>query len=51
MTTPDAISLADKLAAFSEQWNPRIAARDNDNEVRIAKVWAASPGTAGRFLP
>ena len=32
------VSLADKFAAFDEQWAPRLAARYNGNEVRLAKV-------------
>lgn len=55
MITPDAISLADKLAAFSDHWNPRIVARYNGNEVRIAKVlgdftWHSHADTDELFL-
>lgn len=32
------ISLADKFALFSDHWAPRLAARYNGNEVRLAKV-------------
>ena len=32
------VSLADKLATFTEHWAPRIVARYNDNEVRLVKV-------------
>jgi mannose-6-phosphate isomerase-like protein (cupin superfamily) len=32
------VNIADKLAGFSDHWNPRIVARYNGNEVRIAKV-------------
>ena len=35
---PPVISLAEKLASFSDHWNPRIVARYNGNEVRIVKV-------------
>jgi len=35
---PSGINLAEKLAAFSDHWNPRIIGRYNGNEVRIAKV-------------
>jgi mannose-6-phosphate isomerase-like protein (cupin superfamily) len=39
MTIPPAsINLSEKLAAFSDHWNPRIIGRYNGNEVRIAKV-------------
>lgn len=32
------VNLAEKLANFSDHWNPRIIGRYNGNEVRIAKV-------------
>jgi len=32
------ISLKDKFALFSDHWAPRLAARYNGNEVRLAKV-------------
>jgi mannose-6-phosphate isomerase-like protein (cupin superfamily) len=35
---PDKINLADKLAQFSDHWNPRIIAAYNGNEVRIVKA-------------
>lgn len=35
---PRKVNLAEKLTSFSDQWAPRIVARYNDNEVRIAKV-------------
>jgi len=38
MTSPKPINLAEKLAGFSDHWNPRIVGRYNGNEVRIAKV-------------
>jgi mannose-6-phosphate isomerase-like protein (cupin superfamily) len=34
----DKINLAEKLDSFSDHWAPRIVARYNGNEVRIAKV-------------
>ncbi len=34
----DVVRLTEKFASFSDHWNPRIVARYNDNEVRIAKV-------------
>jgi mannose-6-phosphate isomerase-like protein (cupin superfamily) len=37
-TAPAAINLAEKLGTFSDHWNPRIIARCNGNEVRLAKV-------------
>jgi mannose-6-phosphate isomerase-like protein (cupin superfamily) len=36
--SPAVVNLAEKLAGFSDHWNPRILARYNGNEVRIAKV-------------
>lgn len=32
------VDLADKLGSFSDHWAPRIVARYNDHEVRLAKV-------------
>ena len=36
--TPQPVNIVEKLASFSDHWNPRIVGRYNDNEVRIAKV-------------
>ena len=38
MRSPPAINIIEKLASFSDLWNPRIIGRYNGNEVRIAKV-------------
>ena len=38
MSVPQPINLVEKLASFSDHWNPRIIGRCNGNEVRIAKV-------------
>jgi mannose-6-phosphate isomerase-like protein (cupin superfamily) len=38
MSLPNVISVTEKLSAFSDHWNPRIAARYNGNEIRLAKV-------------
>ncbi|QFT76726.1 cupin domain-containing protein [Erythrobacter sp. THAF29] len=38
MATPAKVCLDDKFALFSDHWAPRLAARYNDNEVRLAKV-------------
>ena len=38
MTTPATVNLAEKLALFSDHWNPRIVGRYNGNEVRLAKL-------------
>ena len=35
---PSKVSLRDKFDQFSDHWAPRIAARYNDNEVRLAKA-------------
>ncbi|MEP3422205.1 MAG: cupin domain-containing protein [Erythrobacter sp.] len=37
-THPNAINLAEKFALFSDHWAPRLAARYNGNEIRLAKV-------------
>jgi mannose-6-phosphate isomerase-like protein (cupin superfamily) len=34
----DKVNLAEKLDLFDEHWQPKIVARINDHEVRIAKV-------------
>ena len=38
MSAPRPVNLTEKLASFSDHWNPRIVGRCNGNEVRIAKV-------------
>jgi mannose-6-phosphate isomerase-like protein (cupin superfamily) len=38
LVTTEPIVLAEALASFSELWSPRIAARVNDHDVRLAKV-------------
>ncbi len=35
---PSKVNLAEKFTTFSEHWAPRLAARYNGNEVRLAKV-------------
>ena len=52
---PPVISLAEKLAGFSDHWNPRIVGRYNDSELRVAKLegdftWHAHPDTDELFL-
>lgn len=52
---PQKVSLAEKFALFDEQWAPRLAARYNGNEVRLAKLegdfhWHAHPDTDELFL-
>ena len=53
--TPVKVSLADKFALFDEQWAPRLAARYNGNEVRLAKLegdfhWHQHDATDELFL-
>ena len=55
MSAPEKVRLADKFALFSEHWAPRLAARYNGNEVRLAKVegefhWHSHPDTDELFL-
>ena len=38
MSTPAKVTLDEKFALFSDHWAPRLAARYNGNEVRLAKV-------------
>ena len=38
MSAPPVVSIAEKLSAFSDHWNPRIVSRYNGNEVRLAKL-------------
>ncbi len=35
---PTKVNLAEKFAQFSDHWAPRIVARYNDNEIRLAKA-------------
>ena len=49
------VVLAEKLAAISEHWSPRIVARYNDNKVCVVKVrgefvWHAHAATDDLFL-
>lgn len=37
-SAPKKIDLTDKFSQFSDHWAPRIVARYNDNEVRLAKA-------------
>ncbi|MBV7266278.1 cupin domain-containing protein [Erythrobacter ani] len=52
---PRKITLDDKFALFSDHWAPRLAARYNGNEVRLAKVegefhWHTHADTDELFL-
>jgi mannose-6-phosphate isomerase-like protein (cupin superfamily) len=49
------IDLAEKLAAFSEHWSPKVVARLNDYEVKVVKihgefVWHTHDDTDELFL-
>jgi mannose-6-phosphate isomerase-like protein (cupin superfamily) len=49
------VDLADKLASFSEHWSPKVIARLNDYEVKLAKlqgefVWHSHDDTDELFL-
>lgn len=55
MTAPDIVNLAEKLALFSDHWNPRIVGRYNGNEVRVSKlkgefIWHSHAETDELFL-
>ena len=43
MTSGATIDLADKFAAFSDHWRPRVAARLNGQDVRLVKVLGVFP--------
>lgn len=52
---PEAISLAAKLALFSDRWSPRVVAELNDYQLKLAKlagefVWHSHPETDEAFL-
>ena len=36
--SPQKVTLSEKFALFSDHWAPRLAARYNGNEIRLAKV-------------
>jgi mannose-6-phosphate isomerase-like protein (cupin superfamily) len=49
------VDLADKLGLFSEHWSPKVVARLNDYEIKLAKlkgefVWHAHDDTDELFL-
>ncbi len=53
--TPQPVDLAGKLSAFSERWSPKVVARLNDYEVKVAKldgelVWHSHTVTDELFL-
>ena len=52
---PPVVNLADKLALFSDHWNPRIVGHYNGNEVRVSKlkgefIWHSHAETDELFL-
>jgi mannose-6-phosphate isomerase-like protein (cupin superfamily) len=52
---PTAIKLADKLAAFSEHWQPRVVGQFNGHDLMVVKVlgefvWHAHADTDDFFL-
>ena len=53
--SPTKVSLTEKFDLFSERWAPRLAARYNGNEVRLARVegeyhWHSHPESDELFL-
>lgn len=53
--TYEPINLVQKLALITEQWRPRIVARMNDYDLRLAKiegdfVWHSHPDTDEVFI-
>ncbi len=52
---PGPIDIADKLSLFSEHWSPKVIARLNDYEIKLAKlkgefVWHTHDDTDELFL-
>jgi mannose-6-phosphate isomerase-like protein (cupin superfamily) len=50
-----AVDLADKLAAFSDYWSPKVVARMNDYEIKVVKLqgtftWHSHADTDELFL-
>lgn len=43
MTQGAVLDLADRFAAFSDHWRPRVAARLNGQDVRLVKVQGVFP--------
>ena len=43
MTQAAVVDLADKFAAFSDHWRPRVAAQLNGQDVRLVKVQGVFP--------
>ncbi len=52
---PETVDLSAKLSAFSERWSPKVVARLNDYEIKVAKlegefVWHSHADTDELFL-
>jgi mannose-6-phosphate isomerase-like protein (cupin superfamily) len=55
VSAPPVINIAEKLASFSDHWNPRIVGSYNGNELRLAKLegeftWHSHAETDELFL-
>ena len=55
MPAPDIVKTAEKLALFSDHWNPRVVGRYNGNELRLVKLqgeftWHSHAETDELFL-
>ena len=53
--TPTPINLQHKLSLFTDQWSPKIIAKINDNQFKLAKlqgdfVWHSHPETDEVFI-
>jgi mannose-6-phosphate isomerase-like protein (cupin superfamily) len=51
----DKVNLAEKLATFSEHWQPTIVGRYNDDKIMVVKVqgefvWHSHPETDDLFV-
>lgn len=49
------VDIAERLALFAERWSPKVVARLNDYEIKVAKlegefVWHSHPDTDELFL-
>jgi mannose-6-phosphate isomerase-like protein (cupin superfamily) len=52
---PEVVDLAEKLAAFTDLWSPKVVARMNDYEIKVVKVqgefeWHSHADTDELFL-
>ncbi len=47
-TPPQVVDIIPKLAQFTDQWSPKVAARLNDYEIKLVKMqneWYGTPTT------